>query len=288
MIVVTGASGNLGRAIVLALLETVPARRIVASTRDAGKVADLAMRGVAIREGDYTNAESLRHAFEGAEQVLMISSNAAAQGGNPLAHHRTVIDVARECGVRRIVYTSHMGASDRSHFPPMQTHYATEEMLRESGLSWTALRNGFYASTALLMLGEGFKSGSIRAPEDGKVAWTSHADLAGGAAAILFHEGRFEGPTPPLTATEALSLAELAAIASSILDRPVGREPIADDEFRDSLVKSGMPTPLIELQMGLFRAARAGEFATVDPTLSTLLNRPPQRVEDLVKERMSG
>ena len=288
MIVVTGATGQLGRAIVLSLLEKVAASEVVASTRDPQKAAELGGLGVEVRRGDYTDGESLRRVFEGAGQVLMISSNAAAFGGDPIAQHRAVIEAAREKGVRRIVYTSHMGASDRSHFGPMHTHFATEAMLGESGLAWTSLRNGFYASSVLGLLEQGLETGVIRLPQDGKVSWTSHPDLAAGAAAILLDEGRFEGPTPPLTASEALDLADLAAIASKVLGRPIARETLSDDAMREALAARGLPESVIDLQLGMFRASRAGEFSTVNPTLSQLLGRPTQKVADLLAQRLSA
>ncbi|WP_223743515.1 NAD(P)H-binding protein [Corallococcus sp. AS-1-12] len=145
----------------------------------------------------------------------------------PWAQHRAAIDAARSAGARRIVYTSHMGASRTSAFPPMLDHAATEQMLSESRLSWTALRNGFYASSAAVLLERALPSGGFEAPADGKVSWTTHADLAEAAAVVLTNEGRFDGPTPPLTASQALDFGELCEVASGILGRPLRRRPHA-------------------------------------------------------------
>ncbi len=194
MIIVTGATGNLGHAIVEKLVGRIPAKQVGVSVRDPAKATRLKALGVRVRHGDFDKPESLRLAFEGAAQVLMVSSNAAAYGGNPLAQHRSAIEAARAAGARRIVYTSHMGASDTSAFPPMRDHYATEDILRQSGLAWTALRNGFYASSGFSMMGDAFKTGIVDAPVDGKVSWTAHADLAEAAAIILANEGRYNGP----------------------------------------------------------------------------------------------
>ena len=230
MIVVTGATGRLGRQIVEQLLASLPPAGIAVSARDPDKAQDLARRGVRVRHGDFSAPESLTSAFEGASQLLIVSSNAAAQGGDPLAQHRTAIGAAKVVGVKRIVYTSHMGVSATSAFPPMRDHAATEAMLREAGIAWTALRNGFYANTVPILLGDAVSTGVVATPEDGKVSWTAHADLAAAAAQVLLEEGRFDGPTPALVATEALDFTDVAAILAGLHDRPLERRVITDDE----------------------------------------------------------
>ena len=288
MIVITGATGQLGRLIAEQLVHRVPPHQVGVSVRDPGKAAGLQALGVRVRQGDFNEPASLRHSFEGAGQVLIVSSNARAQGGDPLAQHRSAIDAARAVGVRRIVYTSHMGASARSAFPPMLDHAATEDMLRQSGLAWTALRHGFYAASGIALMGEASKTGVLEAPADGKVSWTAHADLAEAAAAILAHEGRYDGPTPLLTGAEALDLADLAAIASSLLHHPVRRKVIGDEELRAKMLARGAPGAVVEIALGLYAASRNGEFATVDPTLEGLLGRPPATVRDLLAAAIRG
>jgi NAD(P)H dehydrogenase (quinone) len=272
MIVVTGATGLLGGAVVERLLGKVPAAEIGVSVRDPAKATALADRGVRVRRGDYDDAASLAHAFEGAEQLLLVS--AAATGEPALRQHATAIDAARAAGVRRIVYTSHMGANPASAFAPMPDHAATEAMLADSGLAFTALRNGFYTSSGRMLLGQAFETGELAAPADGPVSWTAHDDLAEAAAIVLTDEGRFEGPTPPLTGSAALDLAGLAA---EVIGRPIRRTVLTDAQYREAL-----PEPVAEMLLGLFAASRAGEFAAVDPTLGELLGRPPLTVRDVL------
>ncbi len=288
MIIVTGATGQLGRAIVHHLVGRVPVHEVGASVRDPAKAADLAALGVRVRRGDFDDPESLRDAFEGATQVLIVSSNAAASGGDPLAQHRAAIAAARAAGARRIVYTSHMAASATSAFPPMRDHAATEAMLSESGLAWTALRNGFYAASGIALMGDALKTGVIEAPADGKIAWTAHADLAEAAAMILADEGRYDGPTPPLTGSEALGLTDMAGIASELLNHAVERRTVTDEELRAKIVARGAPDRAADIALGLYVASRAGEFAVVDPTLERLLGRPPIALRDLIAEKIAG
>ncbi len=282
MIVVTGATGKLGRQILERLLDAVPAEEIGASTRDPGKADDLVQRGVRVRYGDFSQPDSLAASLSGATQLLMVSSNAQAQGGDALAQHRAAIHAAMAAGVKRIVYTSHMGASATSAFSPMHTHAVTEAMLREAGIAWTALRNGFYASTVAMVVGDAASTGVIQAPADGKVSWTAHADLAAAAAQVLLEEGRFDGPTPPLTAAEALDLTDVAAIFRDLYRRPCERRVLSEDEQASRMANRGAPQRAIDITLGMYRAARAGEFTAVDPTLAALIGRQPATLRDIL------
>jgi uncharacterized protein YbjT (DUF2867 family) len=286
MIVVTGATGHLGRAIVEKLVELVPANQVGASVRDPEKARSLKALGVRVRRGNFDDAGSLRDAFEGAAQVLIVSSNARASGGDTLAQHRSAIEAARTVGARRVVYTSHMAASASSAFPPMLDHDATEGMLRQCGLAWTALRNGFYAESGIALMGNALESGVIEAPADGKVSWTAHADLANAAATILADEGRYDGPTPPLTASQSLDMADLAGIASALLDRSIRRQILSDQEFRAMMAARGAPESAADMALGLYIASRNGEFTLVDPTLEQLLGRRPIGMRDLIAAKL--
>ena len=288
MIIVTGATGQLGHLIVEKLLDRVPADQVGVSVRDPKKAADLEALGVRVRQGDFADVASLLYAFEGATQILIVSSNARATGGDPLAQHRNAIAAAKAVGVKRIVYTSHMAASATSAFPPARDHAATEAMLAHSGLAWTALRHGFYAESGLMMNGEGLKTGVVEAPADGKVSWTTRADLAEADAIILADEGRFDGPTPALTASRAIDLDEFAAIASDELGKPISRKVLSDEEFKAKMAARGAPEGAAKIALGLFLAARNGEFATVDPTLEKMLGRSPISMRDLIAQKSKG
>lgn len=279
MIVVTGATGQLGKAVVEDLLRRMPAERIAVSVRDIGKAADLARQGVAVRQADFADEASLRAAFEGAEQVLIVSANKL--GEEALRLHRTAIAAARAVGVRRILYTSHAGARLGSSFPPADQHAGTETDLADGG-SWTALRHGFYAESCLFMVGDGLRAGELCTPEDGPVAWTARADLAEADAAILAAGDGWDGPTPPLTASRAVTMAEVAVIASEVTGRAVRHTVIADAEWRDAKVAGGMPALYADMLLGTFQAARRGDFAAAGPALEELLGRPPQTMREVL------
>lgn len=281
MIIITGGTGQLGAQIVDRLLERVPADRIGVSVRDTDRAGDLAARGVRVRRGDFTDPDSLADAFEGATQVLIVSTNQT--GETAVAQHVTAIDAARAAGAKRILYTSHQGAAEDSLFAPMPDHAATERHLAATGTPFTALRNGFYASTVRHLLGRALETGELVAPADGPVSWTAHADLAEAAAIILADEGRFDGPTPPLTAPDALDLADIAGIVTELTGRTV-RRVVADDEaWRATLIGHGVPEEQANLLLGMFHAARRGEFATTGPELEHLLQRPATPIRSLLQ-----
>lgn len=283
MIIITGSTGRLGSQIVDRLLERVPAEGVGVSVRDPGRAGDLAARGVRVRRGDFTDPRSLSTAFEGATQVLVVSTNQTGEAA--LAQHVAAIDAAREAGARRILYTSHQGAAEDSLFAPMPDHAATERYLATSHTPFTALRNGFYASTVGFLLGRALETGELVAPEDGPVSWTAHTDLAEAAAVVLADEGRrYDGPTPPLTAPDALDLDDIAGILTELCGRPIRRVVADDAEWVATLVGHGVPEDRASLFLGMFEAARRGEFATTGPELEKLLRRRATPVRALLEE----
>ena len=285
MIVVTGATGQLGRAIVEKLVKRVPAKEVAVSAREPDKAMDLMGLGARVRKGDFADPETLAHAFEGATQVLIISSNARAFGGDTLAQHRAAIDAAKAAGAKRVLYTSHMAASASSAFAPARDHAATEDMLRDSGMPWTSLRNGFYASSAFGLMGDAFEKGLLAVPTDGKVCFTTHADLAEAAAAILANEGSFDGPTPALTGSQTHDFADIAGMATE-LGKAIRREVITDEALRAGILARGAPPVIADIALGYYLASRAGEFAKTDPTLEKLIGRTAIPMREVVAQKL--
>ncbi|NML65728.1 NAD(P)H-binding protein [Hymenobacter sp. RP-2-7] len=281
MLVVTGASGHLGRGVLEELLRRAPANQLIASARDPQKLSDLAARGVQVRQGDFADPASLAAAFAGAEQVLVVSPDKLGEEGRQLSEN--ALRAAQAAGARRVLYTSHMGTHPDS---PFSDHYAIEQFMAGLGVPYTSLRNGYYAESALSHLGRGLETGEIVAPEDGPVSWTTRADLAAADAAVLAGAGHFDGPTPPLVASESVTLAEVAAMASELLGREVRRVVVTDEQWRRDKLAQGMPGQFVELLLKSYRDMRAGVFAATDPTLGQLLGRRPQTMRDFLAERL--
>lgn len=275
MIVVTGATGSLNGATVEHLLKRVPAERIGVSVRDAAKAQYFADRGVRVRQGSYEDPAALRHSFEGAEQVLLVSSN--DPHADAAALHSAGIEAAVAAGAQRILYTSHQAAGPDSLFAAAPGHAATERLLADSGVSWTSLRNGFYAHSLAWLLGPWQETGAIAAPEDGPVSWTDRADAAEAAAVVLAGDRTFDGPVT-LTAGEAVTFNDVAIMASEVTGREIERVVVEDDQWVSQMVRAGTPEPMTRALLGFFHAARAGRFAEVGPSLTELLDREPRSV----------
>jgi NAD(P)H dehydrogenase (quinone) len=282
MIIVTGATGHFGSQVVEHLLQRIPAEQIGVSVRAPEAAAGLAARGVRVRHGDFSDPSTLDAAFEGATQVLVVSIDKLGDEG--VAASVAAVDAAYRAGADRVLYTSHQAASPDSEFAPARDHAAVEAHLATLGRPYTSLRNGYYAESLIeYHLRATAGSGEIAVPADGPVAWTSRADLAEAAAALLTAAAPIDGPTPALTASEAVDLRTVAEMLSEGAGRRVTRVVVSDDEFLQGLIDGGVPEPFAQLFMGTYLAARGGEFATIDPTLEQLLGRPPRRIRDALR-----
>ncbi|MFC8733079.1 NAD(P)H-binding protein [Luteimicrobium sp. NPDC057192] len=277
MIIVTGATGALNGATVDHLIERVPAPDVVVVARDVTKARRFADRGVAVRQGDYAVPGSLPRAFEGADQLLLVSSSDPT--ADAVALHRAAIDGAVAAGVGRVLYTSHQAASPTNPFGPGRDHAATEELLAASGLPWTSLRNGFYAHSLTWLAGPWRETGVITVPGDGPVSWTAREDAAEAAAVVLTSGGAYDGAIT-LTASAAPTFAEVAEIASELVGRTITTRVVDDEDWVSEQVAGGQPEHMARFLLGMYQGAREGYFAGTDPLLRTLLGRDPRTARD--------
>jgi NAD(P)H dehydrogenase (quinone) len=279
MIIVTGATGALNGATVDHLLERLPASELVVVARDPARAARFAERGVEVRHGDYADPAGLPAAFAGADQLLLVSSSDPRADAVEL--HRSAVEAAVAAGVGRVLYTSHQGAAPDSPFAPARDHAATESILAASGLPWTSLRNGFYAHSLPMSLGDWRSTGLVSIPSDGPVSWTAREDAAEAAARILLSAVPFEGAVT-LTAPAAPTFAEAAAIAAETGGRPVEVRILGEEEWVAQQVAGGRPEFLARFLLSVFQAAEGGFFAETTPLLGELLGREPRSVRDVL------
>ena len=279
MLVITGATGALNGATVDHLLRRVPAADIAVAVRDVAKAQRFADCGVQVRHGDYADPASLPSAFEGADQLLLVSSS--DPGADAVSLHRTAIDAATAAGVGRILYTSHQGAHPDSAFGPARDHAATERLLADSGVAWTSLRNGFYAHSLAWLAGPWRETGVITVPADGPVSWTAREDAAEAAAAVIASGGGYDGPTT-LTASAAPTFREVATIASELSGRTVECVAVDPEEWVATQTAQGAQEFMARFTLGIYQAAEQGYFAGVDPLLGKLLGREPRTVRELL------
>ena len=285
MIVITGATGALNGATVEHLLKRIPADQIGVSVRDVAKAQHFADRGVRVRRGAYADPAALLDSFEGADQVLLVSSN--DPNADAVALLSVGIDTAVAAGARRILYTSHQHTGLDSPFFPASDHATVEALLADSGVAWTSLRNGFYAHSLDWLLGPWHETDVIATPADGPVSWTERADEAEAAAVILAGERHFDGPVT-LTASAAVTFDEIAGIASELTGRDIRRVVIDDETWVAEQTAHGTPEVMARFLLGFYQAAREGRFAAVDPLLGDLLDRQPRTVRDLLADRSAA
>ncbi|MFI6163440.1 SDR family oxidoreductase [Micromonospora haikouensis] len=277
-IVVTGATGHLGQLIVAALLRRgVPAGEIVALGRDAGKLADLAGHGVNTRQVDYTDPESLRTAFAGADKLMFVSGS---EVGQRATQHHNVVAAAREAGVGLVVYTS-IANADRSGMVLAGEHLATEREITASGLPYVILRNGWYLENYTGQLSTYLQFGVTGAAGDGRVSAATRADFAEAAAAAL--TGAAETNRVYELGGAAFTLTELAEEVSRQTGRAVGYTDLPAEKFTEVLVSAGVPegfaAVLADSDLGLAR----GELYVEGDDLAKLIGREPTTLAEALR-----
>ncbi len=283
-IVVTGATGHLGRLVVEGLLDAgVAPSDVVAGGRATERLADLAERGVRVVTLDYDRPETVAAGFTDADAVLLVSGS---EPGKRLDQHRAVVDAAVAAGVGHVVYTSAPHA-DTSSLVLAPDHKATEEMLAASGLPVTVLRNNWYTENYVPTLQQAAATGEIVASVgDGRVASATRADLAAGAVAVLTGSGH-EGRTYELTGDVAWDFDELAAVATELLGRPVTYRRVDAAEHTAILTGAGLDEGTAGFVVALDGNIAAGELADATDHLRTLIGRPTTSLADGLRAAMA-
>jgi NAD(P)H dehydrogenase (quinone) len=284
MIVVTAASGRLGRAVAAELRKHLRPSEVRLAARSPAKIADLAARdggGFSTERADYTDRASLDQAFAGAERVLLISGVSANEQRKQ--EHRTAIDAAKAAGVRRIVYTSYANPTPASLFPFAAIHGDTESYLKDSGLAYTILRNRPYAANLDGSLAQSKTNDLLSSPAaEAKVAYITHADAAAAAVGALLGE-QHEGKTYEITGPEAVTLHDVGTVLAAIRGRKVtvAKSALADLHAYYQSLK--LPPFLVEALVGASAATAAGEYANVTGDAALLAGRPTMSMREYVK-----
>ncbi|WP_055585282.1 SDR family oxidoreductase [Peterkaempfera griseoplana] len=272
-IVVTGATGQLGRLTVEALLRRgVPATDIVATGRQIAGIKDLADRGVTTRRADFADPDSLAEAFAGADRLLLISASVPV--GERVANHRRVIDAAAAAGVSLLAYTSTTHA-DTATTVIGATHGETEKYLRDRGIPSVVLRNGWYLENYTSQLPQILQHGAVvGAAGEGRISAASRADCAEAAAVVLTTEGH-TGALYELGGDEAFTLTELAAAISAAAGKQVSYTDLPVAGFAQVLAAAGLPAELAEVLADADLGMGRGEMYTDSGDLRRLIGRPP-------------
>ena len=283
-VVVTGATGHLGRLTVEALLRRgVPPSGIVATGRDTTGIKDLADRGVTVRRADFADTGSLAAAFAGADKLLLISASIPVD--ERVANHRRAIDAALAAGVTLVAYTSTLQA-DTAATIIGATHRATEEYLRERRVPSVLLRNGWYLENYTGQLPLILQNGAvIGAVGQGRVSAASRADYAEAAAVVLTTEGHV-GAVYELGGDEAFTLTELAAAISAAAGKQITYTDLPAQELARVLAGVGLPAELAEVLADADLGLSRGELFTDSGDLGRLIGRPTTPLADAVADAL--
>src|SRR5471030_240135 len=278
MIAITGATGQLGRLVIAALLKKIPAGQIVAAVRSPEKAKDLAELGVDVRQADYTQPATLDSAFKGVDKVLLISSN---EVGQRATQHLAVIDAAKRAGVKLIAYTSLLHA-DTTSLGLVDEHRATEAALQASGLPAAILRNGWYTENYAASIVPALAHNAfIGAAGEGRISSAARQDYAEAAAEVLVLENQ-GGKIYELGGDDSYTLAEFSAEIARQSGKKVEYVNLPQAEFAKALVGAGLPEGFADLLANSDAGAAKDDLFDDSHTLSKLIGRATTPYQDVI------
>lgn len=279
-LLVTGASGHLGGAIVRHLLDTlqVPAERLIVASRSPDGLADLAARGVTVRIADFDQPATLAAAFAGADRLLLVSTDALMEPGKRLAQHRAAVQAAVDAGVKHVVYTS-LPSADASHVSFAPDHWGTEQALSSSPLTWTVLRNAWYFENLAYTLPGALASGEwATSAGDGRIAYIARDDLARAAAVALASDDA-TNRVLTLTGTQAYTARDIAARVATLTGKSLSVVDITPAQQVEGLHAHGFPLVLADVFASFDVATAAGDLGEVTDDYAQLTGQPPTALD---------
>ena len=281
MILITGASGQLGKAVVEQLTKRIAPGQVVAFVRHEGKAAHLKALGVNVAVGSYDDVPSLDQAMRGVEKVLLVSGTEQHR----IQQHQNVVDAASRAGVRFLAYTSRVvKGQDSATNPLMEGHFATEAAIQRSSLSYALLRNALYMDVIPLYVGgaQVFETGIHLPTGDGRVSYALRSEL-GEAIANLLVDGDNASGVHELTASQAWSYYDVANALTELSGRQVTYMPIEKPEFEARMRERGLPERAIQFALNFHSEVRNGLLDEVSPEMEQLLGRKPASLRDGLK-----
>lgn len=286
-ILVTGASGNLGKLVVERLLARAGSARIIAASRKPERLSGLAARGAELRRADFDDEASLASAFQGVERVLLVSTDELAEPGKRLRQHAFAIRAAAAAGVQHVAYTSIVNPVG-SRIVISKDHAGSEAELARSGVPYTVLRNNIYSDLLLGGLQRALSTGKlVDAKPTGKSGFVTRQDCANIAAAVLL-EPPGGSQVLDVTGPESLSSAGVAALASELSGRDIQHQPVALELLIAGMVEHGLPRALAEVYGSFDAGAEAGELDLTSDHVQRFTGQKPQSLRDFLRENLGA
>lgn len=282
MILITGATGNLGSSVIAQLSQIATKDKFVATSSNADGVAKLESQRLQTRLANFSDISSLNEAFKGIDKLLLISTMAQ----NRFEQHKNVIDAAQSQGVKHIIYTSlaiqniqTSGVKDL-----MISHFQTEDYIKSRGLTYTILRNTMYADALTQILGENALNQNINlSGGDGKVPYALRREMGEATANLLLQEGH-ENKIYEIVGSQSFNYQTIAAALSNLTRNSIKYNNISEDELKKTLKQIGFPDFAIYLHTGTIYDVKTHQYEIESNTLETLLGRPTASLEDFIKE----
>lgn len=282
MLLITGATGNLGSSVVSQLMRKNTNNQFVVTSSNPEGIKKLTAQGLQARLANFGNQNSLNEAFKGVDKLLLIST----MDQNRFEQHKNVVDAAKAQGIKHIVYTSlaikdiqTSGVKDL-----MMSHFQTEDYIKESGLTYTILRNTMYADALTQILGPNALNQDINLPGgDGKVPYVSRREMGEGIANLLEQDGH-ENKTYNITGSYSLGYHDVADALSNLNGTEIKYNDISEDVLQDSLKQVGLPEFTIYLHTGTIYDIKTQQYEIEDKRLESLLGRPTASIEEFIEE----
>ncbi|WP_077033431.1 NAD(P)H-binding protein [Pelomonas sp. KK5] len=274
---VSGASGQLGKAVLQELLGRGGGHEIVGISRTPATVP----APVQGRRGDYDQPDSLAQAYAGLDRLLIIPSADLAPGARA-RQLVAAIDAGVRAGVGHIVLVSSAGTRQAAEPAVGAAYWTGEQHLMRTAPRWTVLRMNFYAEAFGQEVARSLATGMLTGLGENRVAFVSRDDVGAAAAGLLLGEGH-AGAVYEATGPAAISGAERAALVAELTGKPFGYVVISEAQLRGGLAKSGLPPALVETVVGLRTKFIDGDFDVVSGSVERLAGRPPRTLRDVLR-----
>ena len=281
MILITGATGNLGGVVIQTLLQQLPANEIAALVRDPAKASALEARGVSVRVGEYDDIPSVEAAMRGVDKVLLISGGNAP---NLVEQHQNVVTAAKRAGVQCLAYTGRI-FKDRATLASafMDTHYQTDDIVMASGMNYTLFRNNLYMDSLLWLVGPNATETGINLPTgDGKVAFALRSDMGEAMANVLAGQDG-DNRIYHFTGARAYSFEEVAAALSDLTGKTVRYNPLTSEAYLAQLKAQGTPEEVAGHVLDSMIDIKNGQSEEVSDDLERALGRKPTGLKEGLK-----
>ncbi|MFJ5300875.1 SDR family oxidoreductase [Pseudomonas sp. NPDC088368] len=288
-VLITGASGRLGRAVV-SLAAARDDVNVIAASRSPEKLSALQSLNVTLRKADFDRPELLVDAFTGVDRLLLISTDELHAPGKRIVQHQAAIDAAREAGVKHIVYTSMPNPERAQTIPFAPDHTATEQALKASGIRHTILRVAWYAENLIELgiLPLALSTGTwLTSSGEGAIPYIMRKDVARAACAALLDTGT-RSRTLDITGPAALTVNEMAATLSHLSQKALRVVSLGDAELLDRLLAANIPPPVAPMIVATDATARAGHFNIVSNAVKALTGQPPTAFADFARQAFNA